>query len=763
MPVCEYHECLYFSRLWTIVGIGRQKTGHSVSTVMNDPAGAKGARPADEAGRLRAELAAARAQIEKLGAMLREQEAFSRGVERARQAWTQTFDSLDQPIFLHDENGCIARANLAYAKRAGAPVKNLIGKVYWKLFPRREMPFEAPANEADRAEFEFAAAPGEVFLVRSFGSSAGLPPGWRLYLFQDITQLKRAEADLRASSQYARAIIDSSAAIIVAVDRDRRIIEFNPAAEQAFGYQREEVMGRHINLLYAEPDVSDTLRRMVLERPGMLGEVRNRRKNGETFTCLMSGAVMRDDEGKALGILGISLDVTEQKRAEENLHEALEGLELVFENVASGIAYVRAGVIERVNRRLADMLGFRREELVGRGVEICYASREHFEVLQREASPVLAGGRAYQGNVQLRRRDGSLLWALATGRMVDREGGADGSVWMFEDISERKAAEDRLTRSEAYFRALVESGSDLVTVVNAEGVIQYESPGAERVLGVDAAQRMGRSVYEPVHPEDLPRVREVWQRVLRGQNRRVEADFRVRHRDGTWRLAESVCSAAFDAGGELVAVIHLRDATERRRAEQRLVRGLEQTVAAIAAAAESRDAYAAGHQRAVAALAVAIGREAGLDDKQLRGLQLAAAAHDIGKLRIPVEILMKPTRLTEAEYALVRTHPQAGHDMLKGVELPWPVAQIVLQHHELLDGSGYPRGLKGDEILLEARILAVADVVAAMTAHRAHRAAPGVDAALGEIVKHRGTKYDAAAVDACVRLIREKGYKLDRT
>lgn len=728
---------------------------------MNDPAGTRGARPTDEASRLRAELAAARAQVEKLGGMLREQEAFSRGVERARQAWTQTFDSLDQPIFLHDENGCIARANLAYAKRAGLPVKNLIGKVYWKLFPRRDVAFEAPPNEADHVEFEFAPSPGETFLVRSFGSSAGLPSGWRLYLFQDITVLKRAETELRASSQYARAIIGSSLAIIVAVDRDRRIVEFNPAAEQAFGYQRDEVLGRHINLLYAEPDASDTLRHMVLERPGVAGEVRNRRKNGEIFTCLMSGAVLRDDEGKALGILGISLDVTEHKRAEENLREALEGFQLIVENVAAGIVYARAGVIERINRRFADMLGSRREELVGRSVEVCHPSREHFEALEREAARPMAEGRAYQGHVQLKRRDGTLLWALATGRAVDREGGNEGAVWMFEDITERKAAEDRLAHSEAYFRALVENGSDSVTVVNAEGAIQYQSPGAERILGVPAADSTGRSVYEPVHAEDIARVREAWQRVLTGRARRIEADFRAQHRDGSWRVVEGSCSAAFDAAGELVGVVSLRDVTERRRSEQRLTRGLEHTIAVIAAAAESRDAYAAGHQRAVAALAVAIGREAGLEERQVRGLQLAAAVHDIGKLRIPAEILVKPTRLSEAEYALVKTHPQAGHDMLKGIELPWPVAQIVMQHHELLDGSGYPRGLKGDEILLEARILAVADVVAAMAAHRAHRAAPGVDAALEEIAKHRGVKFDAAAADACVRLIRDKGYKVE--
>lgn len=729
---------------------------------MNDPSGLTEGRTTDEVGRLRADLAAARSQIEKLNALLREQASFARGVERAREAWTQTFDSLDQPIFLHDENGCIVRANRAYANRAGLPVKNLIGKVYWKLFPERETAFAAPQGGGDHVEFEFAPSPEEVFLVRSVGASAGLPPGWRLYIFQDVTELKRAEAALRASGQYARSIVESSLTIIVAVDRDRRIVEFNPAAERAFGYQRDEVLGHHVNMLYAEPDASETLRRLVLDRQDMVAEVENRRKNGEVFTCLMSAAVLRDADGRALGILGTSLDVTERKRAEAKMREVLGELELIFENAVAGIAFARDRVIERVNRRFAEMVGYRKEELVGQSTEIVYPSREQFEALGRDAYPMLAEGRIYEGQAQFRRKDGTLFWVHLAGRAVDHDRKGNESIWVFEDITERKAAEERLTRSEAYFRALIENGSDVVTVVDAAGTIRYESPGVERVFGYAPEERIGRSSFEHIHPDDAARVREAYQRVLRGQTRRVEVELRVRHRDGSWRLVEGVGSAAFDVDGELVGVVNLRDVTERRRAEQRLLRNMESTIEAIATAAEMRDAYTAGHQRGVAALAVAIAREVGLEEREVRGLHLAAVVHDIGKIQIPAEILTKPTRLSEVEYALIKTHPQAGHDILKGIELPWPIAQIVLQHHEMLDGSGYPQGLKADGILPAARILAVADVVEAMASHRPYRPGLGIAAALDEIVRHRSVKFDPAAVDACVRLFREKGYKLEK-
>jgi HD-GYP domain-containing protein (c-di-GMP phosphodiesterase class II) len=139
---------------------------------------------------------------------------------------------------------------------------------------------------------------------------------------------------------------------------------------------------------------------------------------------------------------------------------------------------------------------------------------------------------------------------------------------------------------------------------------------------------------------------------------------------------------------------------------------------------------------------------------------MAGSIHDIGKLSVPSEILSKPTKLTNAEFSVIKDHAQSGYEMLKNVESPWPLAQIVYQHHERMNGTGYPRNLKGDEILLDARIMAVADVVEAMASHRPYRAALGIDAALEEIKKNRGIFYDNAVADACLRLFREKGYKL---
>jgi len=199
---------------------------------------------------------------------------------------------------------------------------------------------------------------------------------------------------------------------------------------------------------------------------------------------------------------------------------------------------------------------------------------------------------------------------------------------------------------------------------------------------------------------------------------------------------------------------------ELRTTLSRLRNALGATIEALAATAEARDPYTAGHQRRVANLGRAIATEMGLPKDDIEAIRMAGAVHDIGKVRVPTEILNRPGKIPGLEMKLIRMHPEVGFEILKRIDFPWPVAEIELEHHERLDGSGYPRGLKGGEILTPAKVIAVADVVEAMTSHRPYRPGLGIDAALGEIEKNRGILYDAEAVDACLKLFREKGFQL---
>jgi putative nucleotidyltransferase with HDIG domain len=209
-----------------------------------------------------------------------------------------------------------------------------------------------------------------------------------------------------------------------------------------------------------------------------------------------------------------------------------------------------------------------------------------------------------------------------------------------------------------------------------------------------------------------------------------------------------------------IQTLRTRDERERLQAEQRdgsrrLQRALLQTIQAVSLTVEKRDPYTAGHQQRVADVAVAIAGELGLPPERIEGIRLGAMIHDIGKIYAPAEILNRPGQLSAVEFEMIKTHSRVGYDIMKGVEFPWPVAEMILQHHERYDGSGYPRGLRGEEIMLEARILAVADVIESMYSHRPYRPALGLNAALDEITQNRGNFYDPAVVDACLKLHRE--------
>jgi putative nucleotidyltransferase with HDIG domain len=202
------------------------------------------------------------------------------------------------------------------------------------------------------------------------------------------------------------------------------------------------------------------------------------------------------------------------------------------------------------------------------------------------------------------------------------------------------------------------------------------------------------------------------------------------------------------------------DITERKQSMERMRKALGATVRAIAATVEAKDPYTAGHQRRVADLARSIATEMNLPGDQVDGIRMAGMIHDIGKISVPAEILSMPRKLTDVEFCLIKTHAQSGHDILKDIEFPWPIARMILEHHERMDGSGYPQGLTGDRVLLESRILVVADVVEAMASHRPYRPGLGLPAALEEVSRNRGTLYDPEVVDACLRLFHAKNYQI---
>ncbi|AGW14974.1 putative PAS/PAC sensor protein [Megalodesulfovibrio gigas DSM 1382 = ATCC 19364] len=336
----------------------------------------------------------------------------------------------------------------------------------------------------------------------------------------------------------------------------------------------------------------------------------------------------------------------------------------------------------------------------------------------------------------------------------------------------------RLQRSERWLSTTLRSIGDAVISTDREGRIRFMNPVAEHLCAMPKGHALGQPLQTALRILDENTGEDLG--ILVDNALRQRRSFCLKEsailvsRKGEERPIDLSASAivgespfAEQEGDIHGVVLVFRDMTDARRTEaalkdsvRTLGRTLEEIVAALATTTEKRDPYTAGHQLRVGTIAEAIARDMRLTEDQIQGIRVASLLHDIGKIYIPAEILSKPAMLTIHEMNLMKTHPEVGYDILKGISFPWPVAEMVLQHHERLDGTGYPRGMRADTILMESRIIMVADVVEAMSSHRPYRAALGLDLALEEIEMHAGTRYDPLAVRHCLRLFRERGFAI---
>ncbi len=348
------------------------------------------------------------------------------------------------------------------------------------------------------------------------------------------------------------------------------------------------------------------------------------------------------------------------------------------------------------------------------------------------------------------------IYSIRQSMMADRE--------RLSIFNEREILMNSLEQSNARFRNLIETTSDWIWESDKNGKYTYSSPRILNLLGFNANELINKSLMDIATPRAKSLLSTQYKQLLESRKPFNGFECTCLGKSGQVVVLENNGVPIFDAEDTLLGYRGIaRDITERKIAMEALKKSrddlhssLEETVTSLASTAEKRDPYTAGHQQRVDRLACAIGKELGLSDQQLEGLHIASLLHDIGKITLPSEYLAKPTKLSSEERAIIRCHTEVGYDILKNIHFPWPVAEIVYQHHEHLDGTGYPRGLIDSEILLEAKILAVADVVEAMSSHRPYRPSLGITRALDEIQEGRGILYHPQSVDACLHLILEK-------
>jgi len=464
-----------------------------------------------------------------------------------------------------------------------------------------------------------------------------------------------------------------------------------------------------------------------------------------------------------------------------------EKYRLSFKNVTDVIYMIDADFkVLSMSPSAERLLGYKPEEFIGGPVHdlINKFTSESYERAIDDLRLILKGetvpGRIYKFVA----KDGTIKYLEINGSPIMRDGQVAGTISVARDITERKRAEDTIRDSQQRLSDIIEFLPDATLVIDKEGKVIAWNRAIEVMTGVKAMEMLGKGAYEyaiPFYGERRPILIDL----TLHPRPEMESKYTEIQRIGDILFGESytpnlpsgnihlsaTASVLRDVRGEIVGAIEcIRDSTERKQLEEdrqqsfeKLRKTLGGTVHAIVLLVETRDPYTAGHQSRVADLAHAIAGEMGLSKEQSEGLHIAGKIHDIGKVSVPAEILSMPRKLTDVEFSLIKNHAQSGYDIMKDIEFPWPIARMILEHHERMDGSGYPNGLTGGNILLESRILSVADVVEAMASHRPYRPAIGIVAALEEIDKNKGTLYDNAVSNACLRLFREKGYKIEGT
>ena len=458
--------------------------------------------------------------------------------------------------------------------------------------------------------------------------------------------------------------------------------------------------------------------------------------------------------------LGQVLGVKEMwpRQITQELLSAKQHVEMILEKMREGILEIEAdGRIVSANAQVRSLTGLSEGDLLGtefltffpaehRGRVEALLFQKGTEDDITEESPVRFHGHVVTLNIIPLR---------------------DHAVVIMNDITERKRKEKELRESQDQFRFLVDNMLDAAVIVDPKGKTLFANKAAADLVGIKSPEEgIGMNVGEFIHPHWRRTVIRNYIGAKRGQAR-ILSEYKIITPNGEEKDVEGL-GTNITFKGMPAYIATLRDITERKTAEKqirngilRLSKNLEETVISLASAFEMKDPYTAGHQRRVTEIVSAIAREMDMDQNRFQGLRLASLVHDIGKINVPAEILSKPGKLTDPEFQLIRTHAEAGYDILKKINFPWPISRMVLQHHERMDGSGYPNGLSGREILLEARIIAVADVMEAMSTHRPYRASLGIDTALKEIETNRGRLYDKDVVDICLKLFRSGNFRLE--
>jgi len=683
-----------------------------------------------------------------------------------------------ETLILIDTTGTILMVNEVGSERLGKNVQELTGTCLYDHFSpdiaqSRKAYFDRVAATGEPAIFEDTRK-GRSYEIYCYPVADNENRVSSLAMFAlDVTERKHAEELGRMEHAKFVALSENAPFGLIMINNDGAYSYMNRKFTEILGYDISDVPNGREFLRKAYPDPE--YRRKVAEawvndtKDAGLGEQRPRvftvrcRNGQEKIVKLIS---VRLDTGTT--IISVE-DITERIGIEERIKESEALYRTLFDSASDAIFLMKDDRFVDTNRKTLEMFQCTKEQIIGQppyrfSPPFQPDGRDSTEKALEKIKAALSGEPQFF-EWQHCRYDGTPFDTEVSLNAIRLDKGTFIHAFV-RDISNRKESERKIKAAEERYRDIVEFALEGIYQTTPEGRPLMVNRAYSLMLGYGspreflAAVANARQIY--VHSEERDKLVDILER--EGSATGFETELYSKNGSKIWVLI-NVRVVKDSAGKALYYEGTMEDITKRRNAElsltqnmEKLRRAMGEIINVIVTTIESRDPYTSGHQKRVANLARAIATEMGLSSEQIDGIRMAGVIHDLGKISVPAEILSKPSRLTDAEFSLIKQHPTIGYHILKDVEFSWPIADIVYQHHERMNGSGYPRGLKEDEIIPEARIIAVADVVESMASHRPYRAAFGVDTALEEITRNRGILYDDRAVNACVKLFKEKEF-----
>jgi PAS domain S-box-containing protein/putative nucleotidyltransferase with HDIG domain len=563
--------------------------------------------------------------------------------------------------------------------------------------------------------------------------------------------------------------IDRLADVVLLAGPDGSILDANSAALDCYGRSHTEMLTLNMRDLQSPQDRHDLggLAREAAEH-GALFEAEHLRGDGSPFRVeVWSAPVIVNGEA---ALLYIVRDISERKRAEQEKARVERLFRATFDHADVGIAHVGTdGTWLRVNQRVCDMLGYTADELL----HLTFFDLTHPDHVDEDVDHLrmlLAGEEdTYGTEKRYICKDGSVIWAsLAVAMIRDEDGAPDFFMSVITDITERKRAEEALIASESRLDAMFSHAPSGIALVDSlTGRMLETNPMSAWIAGRTIEEMCELDWMSITHPDDVQADLDNMARMNAGETNGFEMEKRFIRPDGSvvWvNMTVAPVRAAGMTHPQHVAMVEGITATKKAaqelsRQRERLARTLTSVIDIASNIVEMRDPYTAGHQRRVSELAAKVATELGMSESEVADIRVAGLLHDVGKTNVPAEILGKPGPISPVEFEILKSHSEAGYRIILSAHMEEPLAEMVLQHHERCDGSGYPRGLRCDQMLPGAKVLAVADVVEAMMSHRPYRPALGVDAALAEVEQGAGRLYDADVSRAVITLFRERGFE----